>query len=122
MGFYPSSSAANAKGVIKNDSGHSYDVSYTSDVSSTKFEIALNNVVSDNILKNYVLSNLNGGSQYNCTDAAINWMVNAGVNLPNDVPRGIFNNTPGDYGQALRQLSDSSKAPGAAPNGKGPCN
>ena len=57
LGFYPSDASTNVKGVIKNDGGHSYDISYSSEVNSTKFEIALNSVISDNVNKNYVLSN-----------------------------------------------------------------
>lgn len=49
-------------------------------------------------------------------------MTNGGVNLPNSLPRGIFNNTSGDYGQALRQLNDANKNAGFAPNGHGACN
>jgi hypothetical protein len=91
-------------------------------VTSTKFEIALGNVVSDSNNKNDVLSNNTvAGQEYNCSDAAIHWMINAGVNLPNDVSRNIFQNTPGDYGQALRQLTNSNKSSGFAPNGHGSC-
>lgn len=97
MGFYPGASGLGSDGVINDDGGHEFDVSYSSNVTEVKFQIALNNVISDNILEGYILSN-NAGNQYNCTDAAINWIVNAGVNLPPDALRGIFKNTPGDYG------------------------
>lgn len=60
MGFYPGSPGANVNGVIKDDSGHQYDVSYSSTVNPAQFQFALNNVISDNIIKNYILSNVNG--------------------------------------------------------------
>lgn len=109
-------------GVIKDDSGHDYDVSYSVTVTATKFEIALGSVVSDSKGKNYMLSNDLGGQEYNCTDAGIHWMVNAGVNLPSNASRNMFTNTPGDYGQAIRQLSNSNKNSGNAPTGHGHCN
>lgn len=122
MGFYPGSSSVNTKGVIKDDSGHPYDVSFTATVSETKFTIALNDVVSASGIKNYILSTVNGGQEFNCTDAAIEWMTSAAVVLPQDASRGYFQNTPGDYGQALRNTSGSNKAGGNAPTGHGPCN
>lgn len=122
MGFYPGSLGANVNGVIKDDSGHQFDVSYSAFVNSSQFQFALNNVIADNLTKNYILSNVNGGIEYNCTDAAINWMTNAGINLPNSSPRGIFNNTPGDFGQALRQIANANKNSGFAPTGHGACN
>lgn len=84
MGFYPGSSSVNTKGVIKDDSGHPYDVSYTATVSETKFTIALNDVISASGIKNYILSTVNGGQEFNCTDAAISWMTTAAVVLPAD--------------------------------------
>lgn len=49
-------------------------------------------------------------------------MTNAGIKIPLDNPRGLFINTPGDYGQALGKIDGAIKTKSkAAPNGKGPC-
>jgi hypothetical protein len=64
-----------------------------------------------------------GGTEYSCTDAAINWMSDAGINIPLSSPRGLFKNTPGDYGQKLAKINGAKKIPEtAAPTSKGPCN
>jgi hypothetical protein len=124
MGFYPDPNqmlgGVASKGVIKDDSNHPYNVSYTVNVSSAAFTAALNRMLQDNASSNYVLSNL-VGSERNCTDAAISWMTVAGVNVPN-APRGSFSNSPGDFGQALAAKSGSSTVSGNAPVSHGPCN
>jgi len=120
MGFYPGPGLSlQPKGIIKDDSGHPYNVSYTVNVSVTNFNAALTGVVLDNGTSNYVLTNA-FGSERNCTDAALSWMSNAGVGLP-VASRGAFTNTPGDFGQALRNVSGASTASGTAPPSHGPC-
>lgn len=119
LGFYPSPSFAvsgiYSKGVIKDNGGHGYDVSYTREVNSIEFTSALAQVKGDFTSTNY---NVLG---YNCTDAGLKWMNAADAGLP-DASRGAFKNTPGDYGQELRNKSGANKAGGNAPNSKGPCN
>lgn len=120
MGFYPGPGlSTQPKGIIKDDSGHPYNVSYTANVSATNFNASLTGVVLDNGTSNYVLTNL-FGRERNCTDAALSWMSDAGIGLP-VASRGAFTNTPGDFGQALRNVSGVSTASGTAPQGHGPC-
>jgi hypothetical protein len=120
MGFYPGGGGSiTPKGIIKDDSGHPYNVSYVINVTATQFNAALSGVVSDNSTSNYVLSDI-GGTEYNCTDAALYWMNKAGTHLPT-ASRGLFNNTPGDFGQALRNIGGANTTPGTAPQGHGPC-
>lgn len=121
MGFYPSSASTNTKGVIKDNSHHSYDLSYTVTVSSTQFNTALASLINDNANSNYRLSSLNSGGEYNCTDAAKAWAAAAGITTPS-AARGYFYNTPGDFGQALRSVSGVNTTPGVTGNGSGPCN
>lgn len=115
LGFYPERTSPYDKGVIKDNSGHAYDVSYTVDVSSIEFTSALAQMKNDADNENYLVNS------YNCTDAALLWMNAADAGLAG-APRGVFSNTPGDYGQALRAKSDANKTGGVAPNSKGPCN
>lgn len=122
MGFYPKYPLTSAKGVIEDDGGHVYSVSYTATVTATQFQSALNNLSYDSSNTYYRLSNGNSGGEYNCIDAAILWMTAAGVNLPGDTPRNSFTNTPGDYGQALRTLNGTNTTSGNAPSSHGECN
>ncbi|MFC3560832.1 hypothetical protein [Pedobacter jamesrossensis] len=115
LGFYPGGSGIYSDGTIKDNSGHSYDVSYTMDVNSIEFTSALAQVRNDYFNNEYSVLN------YNCTDAGLKWMNAADANF-SSVSRGIFNNTPGDFGQALRNNPDADGNPGIAPNSKGPCN
>jgi hypothetical protein len=122
MGFYPGGAAVKSQGIIKDDGGHGYSVSYTATVSSTQFNAALQLLSSNEKFADYVLSNRSGANEYNCTDAGISWMAQASVHLPADASRGNFTNTPGDYGQALRNFNGAQTTPGYAPGSHGPCN
>lgn len=115
IGFYPGSNPFNSKGAFKDDSGHSYDVSITRTVNALQFNTALTSLSSQSADSYYNLYS------YNCTDAAIGLMNDGGANL-SSVPRGSFNNTPGDFGQALRVIPSANKNGGNAITGKGPCN
>ncbi len=115
VGFYPGSSPLNSKGIIKDDSGHAYDVSYTRTVTALQFNDALAS------LSSHFTSSFYDLKTYNCTDAAISIMNDGGANF-SSVPRGGFNNTPGDFGQFLRSKPTSNKNGGSATSGKGPCN
>lgn len=115
LGFYPGGSPLVSNGMIKNDEGHSYDVSYTITVSSSQFNTAL-----------YDLNETFNGGQYNlrynnCTDEAKGWMNSAGANLSN-VSNAVFRNNPGSYGQYIGSLSTSNSTGGNAPSSTGPCN
>ncbi len=122
MGFYPGSVSMSAKGVVKDNSNHSYSQSYTVSVNSTQFSAALNAVILDQQTANYTLSqSLSSNPEYNCTDAAKSWISDAGIYLP-PAARGLFVNTPGDFGQAIMTLSGASATPGKAPASHGPCN
>jgi hypothetical protein len=48
-------------------------------------------------------------------------MNDGGANFTG-VSRGAFNNTPGDFGQALRSRPNANKNGGNGASGKGPCN
>ncbi|MGB4773869.1 MAG: hypothetical protein WBP45_01740 [Daejeonella sp.] len=122
MGFYPENDPFNTspKGVIKDDSGHAYDVSYSKTVDAYYFSEALNRVKYDYNNMDYRLSNV-VENEYNCTDAAKLWLFMGGASLPS-APRGAFENTPGDFGQALRNKPGAKLTYGTAPAGKGPCN
>lgn len=130
MGFYPSQTSTSlipgvlSKGVIKDDSGHPYNVSYQANVTAVQFQTALSVVVYDSSYSTYALTKLQGSFQeYNCTDAASSWMNVLSTNIvPSSSPRGAFKNTPGDYGVALSQLSGASTTAGSAPSSHGPCN
>ncbi len=123
MGFYPNPQGMISDGVIKDDSSHPYDVSYTVNVNASQFQTALGAVIYDNGFRQYILSDyLGGGSEYNCVDAARTWLMIAGVALPQDTNRGSFLNSPGDYGQALRNFNGANTTSGNAPNSHGPCN
>ncbi|WP_143009657.1 hypothetical protein [Pedobacter soli] len=117
LGFYPDPDASStaSKGKIKDNSGHAFDVSYTISVTALQFNQALQAMTSDFNSANYNLTS------YNCTDAALGWMNAAGANLAN-APRGLFNNTPGDLGQALRNKSNANKNGGYGMSSKGACN
>lgn len=124
MGFYPSGSGFKSPGEIQDNSGHIYNISYTKEVTQAQFGLALSSVLNDSKGTVYNLSDfVFGGEEYNCTDAAINWMSDAGINIPLSSPRGLFKNTPGDYGQKLAKINGAKKIPEtAAPTSKGPCN
>lgn len=115
VGFYPGSSPLNSKGIIKDDSGHSYDVSFTRTVTALQFDAALSSLASHFAYSYYDLRT------YNCTDAAISIMNYGGANF-SSIPRGAFNNTPGDFGQFLRSKPSANKNGGNGVSGKGPCN
>lgn len=120
LGFYPSSDPFASKGAMEDNSGHEADVSYTISVTKAQFEAALQKVESDFTSKKYVLTNLNS-TEYNCTDAALSWMNAAGASFGNS-STGLFKNTPGDFGQVLRNKSGTVLSPGKGITGKGPCN
>lgn len=130
MGFYPDpndpslTAKISSKGKIKDDSGHSFDVSYTTSVNAEQFNSSLNKLNSDSMNSFYMLHNIGGVTpEYNCTDAAKNWMGSAGIDILPSSSRGAFKETPGDFGQALLNGSiANNKSPGKAPQGKGPCN
>ena len=127
MGFYPDTKGVlpgvQSPGIIKDDSGQPYNVSYSTNVNVTQFNAALGRVANDSANANYVLSKgQSPASEYNCTDAALTWMSTAGVKLPASVSRRAFNNTPGDYGQALKSQPGATAASGFAPSGHGSCN
>ncbi len=117
VGFYPDpeGSHTSSKGVIKDNSNHTYDVSYKITVTESQFNASLSKLTSDFNNAQYNLRT------YNCTDAALSWMNAAGANI-SSVPRGLYNNTPGDLGQALRSKPTANKNGGNAAAGKGPCN
>ena len=123
MGFYPGSTGVlpglSSKGVIKNDGGHEYDVSYTITVTQVQFNAALNQLVNDYINKNYRLFN-SYSAEYNCTDASLKWLSEAGTYLPN-ASKGAFINTPGDFGQSLRNIPGNIGISGVAPQSAGVC-
>lgn len=118
MGFYPGGNGVSSPGIIQDDSGHPYNVSYTINVTASEFNAALAGVVQANG-KQYILTDFQS-LEFNCTDAARGWISDAGTALP-IASRGIFLNTPGDFGQALAGISGSSTAPGSAPQGHGAC-
>ncbi len=120
MGFYPGGLGISSKAIIKDDSGHPYNVSYALNVNAGQFNAALARLSQDNATSNYTLSNMIG-TERNCTDAAISWMTVAGATLPSQ-SRGSFSNTPGDFGQVLKNLSGATTTTGAAPQSHGPCN
>ena len=120
LGFYPGGNPLSSKGVIKDDSGHHADVSFTINVTSQQFEAALQKVESDFNNKDYKLTDALG-TEYNCTDAAISWMNAAGQNFGNS-PTLIFKNTPGSFGQTLRNSPGAYTNPSSGGVGKGPCN
>lgn len=116
-GFYPDPDGFGAisKGAIKLDGGHGYEMSYTITVTDSQFFAAIAAMTDDyNSAVYNVLS-------YNCTDAALRWMNAAGAGLTS-VNRGLFNNTPGDFGQELRTKPNTDTAGGYANGGGGPCN
>lgn len=120
LGFYPKESGVRPKGTIKDDSGHPFDVSYTVTLNESQFNLALQGMKNDFEHAYYGLSNINS-NQYNCVDAAKSWLGSTGTNLP-DAPRGFFKNTPGDFGQALRNQTGADVNKGVAPVSDGPCN
>ena len=127
MGFYPDAKGflpgVKSHGIIQDDSGHPYNVSYATNVTATQFNAALGRVVTDNANANYILSNGQAPyPEYNCTDAALTWMSTASLQIPGNVARGAFDNTPGDYGQALRSFNGANTAKSTAPSGHGACN
>ncbi|MBB5638498.1 hypothetical protein HDE68_004430 [Pedobacter cryoconitis] len=123
MGFYPGGLGLKSPGIVKDDGGHAYNVSYTSSVTVDQFNLSLNTVINDSKNTVYNLGNyIFGGVEYNCTDAASAWMGNAGIRLPAGVARGLFTNTPGDYGQVLSNVNGANKSPGKAPQSHGECN
>jgi hypothetical protein len=119
MGFYPTGSGIDAgvssKGIIKDNSGSPYDVSYTISVTANQFNSALTKLSQDFTNKDYAVRT------YNCTDAAISWMNAGGASFSN-ISRGWFVNTPGDFGEELRKNQNAVKTGGTAASGKGPCN
>ncbi|KQB99796.1 hypothetical protein [Pedobacter sp. Hv1] len=119
VGFYPRPSnilpGVIRPGVLEDNSGHAYDVSYTINVNNIEFTSALAQAKGDFQYGQYNIFN------YNCTDAALKWMNAGGAGL-DDVSRGVFKNTPGDLGQALRSKSGAVTTGGSAVGGKGPCN
>ena len=120
LGFYPAGFTAYSKGAMEDNSGHVADVSYTRNVTQVQFEAALGKVEDDFINKNYNLTNFTF-NEYNCTDAAISWMNVAGANF-RDSSFGLFKNTPGAFGQVLRNTPGAAIGPTAGIIGKGPCN
>jgi hypothetical protein len=124
MGFYPGGNGVDSKGVIKDDSGHPYNVSYTISATAAQFNAALSGVVNDNANSKYILSNIQPGTERNCTDAAITWINAGGAHFPYppSTTRGAFIEDPGDFGQALAGVSGAKTVAGTAPQGHGPCN
>jgi len=120
LGFYPSSNPFRSEGAMENNSLHEADVSYTVNVTQAQFNAALAKVEDDFDNKKYILTNING-NEYNCTDAAISWMNAGGANFLNS-STGLFRNTPGTFGQALRAKSGANTTPGPGILGKGECN
>lgn len=120
LGFYPSANPLVSKGALENNSLHSADVSYTINVTKAQFDAGLQKVKDDFDDKQYVLANLSS-AEYNCTDAAISWMNAAGAGFGNSTS-GLFKNTPGDFGQVLRNKQGANLNPGSGILGKGPCN
>ncbi|QNR83022.1 hypothetical protein H9N25_13655 [Pedobacter riviphilus] len=120
LGFYPSANPLVSKGAMEDNSGHDADVKYTMNVTKEQFEAALQKVESDFNTKDYVLHNLNS-TEYNCTDAAISWMNAAGANFGNSAS-GSFKNTPGGFGQVLRNIPGAYTNPSSGIPSKGPCN
>jgi len=96
--FYPGGFTAGSRGVIKDDSGHPYDVSYTITVSKEQFNNALGKVETDiSSNKYYVLLPVGVTSEYNCSDAGVSWMNVAGANLSSS-GNFPFTCTPGALG------------------------
>lgn len=130
MGFYPthgsgvtggSSAGLSSPAKIEDNSGHSYNVSYTVNVTASQFKSALQGVVSSSTSK-YTLSSIQSDPEHNCTDAALSWMGAAGIVLPTGNGRGPFVNDPGDFGQALSTVNGVSTTSGTAPQSHGACN
>lgn len=121
LGFYPGGFPIASAGAIKDDSGHTYDVSYTINVSQSQFNAALTALSLDYQNTDYVLFNSPAADAYNCTDAAISWMNAAGANLTGGGTMP-FNNTPGQFGQVLRSKNGSVYQDSAVGYSKGPCN
>lgn len=120
IGFYPESAAPSGKGIVKDNSGDKYDVNYSINVDADQFQRALAKMKQDHNEASYVLGK-SFGEEYNCADAAIDWLKQANIELPS-ASRGQFINTPGDFGQALSGISGASTTSGNAPLGTGPCN
>lgn len=120
LGFYPSGNPLVSKGAMEDNGGHEADVSYKFNVTKEQFQAALNKVESDFLTKDYVLTN-SLSNEYNCTDAAISWANAAGVSFGNTT-MGLFNNTPGNFGQVLRTKEGANLNPDKNIFGKGPCN
>lgn len=120
LGFYPDGFTAASKGVIVDNGGHEADVSYTINVSQQQFEKGVNKMKEDFANAFYRLDNLSG-TEYNCTDAAISWMNAAGAQFK-DSSFGMFKNTPGSFGQVLKEMPGANLYPQNGIYGKGPCN
>jgi len=124
FGFYPpTGTGANtntSKGAIYDNSGHHYNTSVTYIATQDQFNHALDLVAFD--YNNAVYRLATGlGPEYNCTDAAINWMTRAGDQIPFSSPRGPFTNTPGDYGQVVLKMQRATRRNGYAPRSNAPC-
>ena len=119
LGFYPSGNKLKSQGEFKDNSGHNADVKYTMNVTKEQFEAALKKVENDKD-QIYRLTNLSL-NEYNCTTAAISWMNAAGANFTNS-SSGLFKNTPGSFGQVLRNKAGAYVNPSSGIIGKGPCN
>ncbi|UTA70233.1 hypothetical protein [Emticicia sp. 21SJ11W-3] len=118
VGFYPNVWAPislffNISSVIRDNSQLPYDVSATYFVNSTKFTNAVNSSINWQN-SSYSLED------YNCTDAALSVLSNAGINIPlplskvGPIPTGgggftyLFLHTPARLGQIIRGMSNSS--------------
>lgn len=124
MGFYPGGNSIDSKGVIKDDSGHPFDESFTQQVSEEQFNNALQLVIRDADESQYVLSRYQPQDEYNCTDAGLTWLSPSGVYIQSP-SKGAFANTPGNLGYYLINGSGRTivNVPnGSAPLGHGPCN
>lgn len=123
FGFYPQQKpgSKDAHGIVKDNSGHPYDVGYVVTVTKKQFSNALNQVQQDiESEKEYVLSNIRF-NEYNCSDAALSWLKAGDIEIP-DASRGLFKNTPGDLGEELRKLPGAKTDSGKAGEGNGSCN
>jgi hypothetical protein len=122
LGFYPSSNPLSSKGAMEDNGLHVADVSYKINVTQDQFNKALEKVEFDFNNKQYILTNTIG-DEYNCTDAALSWMNAAGANFGNSSSSSaFFKNTPGSFGQVLRNMPGASVGTQYGVLGKGQCN
>jgi hypothetical protein len=127
FGFYPDGgvrplSNPSADPILKNDSGHKYNVKIEVNASGSQISAVLN------AAKSYGQTGYNLNS-YNCTDFGMAISAAAGISLPdtNGSWPGGGGSNPGNLGQDIRNMQPNSNynvsdSPGNAPTNSGNCN